>query len=127
MFSAKDNKGDQFATVQRSDLTGVGPTRDPTVSLAINAPVSLTSEAHITQGREGARFFAGFRSDPFFFDLVGFLGGLKFTGADFLADKNTFNVTQPADQRNMLSGGVTDDRPDTCVSIRTGAPSIVRG
>ena len=92
VFSPKDSKGEQFATVQRTDLTGVGPTRDTTVSLAINAPVSLTSEAHITQGREGAQFFAGFRSDPFFFDLVGFLGGLKFTGADFFADKNVFGI-----------------------------------
>jgi len=92
VFTAKNDKGEQFATVQRTDLTGVGPTRDPTVSLAINAPVSLTSEAHITRGREGTQFFAGFRSDPFFFDLLGFLGGLKFTGADFFADKNVFGI-----------------------------------
>src|SRR2546425_3579344 len=92
VFTPKNASGEQFATVQRTDLTGVGPTRDPTVSLAINAPVSLTAEAYITQGREGARFFAGFRSDPFFFDLLGFLNGLKFTGADFFADKNVFGI-----------------------------------
>ena len=38
------------------------------------------------------RFFAGFRSDPFFFDLLGFLNGFKFTGKDFFIDKNVFGI-----------------------------------
>ncbi len=38
------------------------------------------------------RFFAGIRSDPFFFDLLGFLNGLKFTGSDFFIDKNVFGM-----------------------------------
>ena len=38
------------------------------------------------------RFFAGFRSDPFFFDLLGFLNGLTFTGSDFFIDKNVFGI-----------------------------------
>src|SRR5437660_1769381 len=92
LFTAKNDRGEQFATVLRTDLAGVGPTHDTTVSLVTNAPVSLTSEAHITQGHEGAQFFAGFRSDPFFFDLLGFLNGLKFTGSDFFIDKNVFGI-----------------------------------
>src|SRR5438309_9133247 len=47
VFTAKDAAGEQFATVLRTDLGGVGPTRDRTVSLAVNASVSLTPEAHI--------------------------------------------------------------------------------
>ncbi len=96
LFSAKNDHGEQFANVLRTDLAftsqGGRPTREATVSLATNAPVSLTSEAHVTQGHEGARFFAGLRSDPFFFDLLGFLNGLKFTGADFFSDKNVFGI-----------------------------------
>lgn len=91
-FTAKNDRGDQFATVLRTDLANVGPTKDPTVALVTNAPVSLTPEAHITHGHENTRFYAGFRSDPFFFDLMGFLNGLKFTGADFFSDKNVFGI-----------------------------------
>ncbi len=32
------------------------------------------------------------RSDPFFFDLLGFLAGFKFTGSDFFIDKNVFSM-----------------------------------
>jgi hypothetical protein len=91
-FTPKNDRGEQFATVLRTDLAMVGPTKDATISLVSNAPVSLTSEAHVTQGHQDTRFFAGFRSDPFFFDLVGFLHGLDFTGSDFFADKNVFSI-----------------------------------
>src|SRR5437660_12357332 len=57
LFTAKNDTGDQFATVLRTDLAGVGPTRDPTISLVTNAPVSLASEAHITHGPDGAQSF----------------------------------------------------------------------
>src|SRR5438128_8868501 len=60
LFTAKNDLGEQFATVLRTDLTFTvpdgRPTREATVSLATNAPVSLTSEAHVTQGHEGAQF-----------------------------------------------------------------------
>jgi len=105
-FTAKDSNGDQFASAVRTDLTGKVngvPTKDVTVSLVNNAPVSLTPEAHITQGHEGTQFFAGIRSDPFFFDLAGFLHGLQFTGADFFADKNVFGIV--LDIPNFLLGG----------------------
>src|SRR5262249_44759755 len=38
------------------------------------------------------RFFAGIRSDPFFFDLLGFIDGFNFTFGDFFADKNVFSI-----------------------------------
>jgi hypothetical protein len=92
-FTPRSDVGEQFATALRTDLTNTGHTgHEATVSLATNAPVSLTSEAHITKGHEDAQFFAGFRSDPFFFDLMGFLNGLKFTGADFFSDKNVYAI-----------------------------------
>jgi uncharacterized protein DUF4331 len=119
-FSAKTSKGDQFATVLRMDLAQVGPTRDATVSLITDAPVSLTPEAHVFQGHEGTQFYAGFRSDPFFFDLVGFLNGLKFTGADFFADKNVFSIA--VDIPSQLLGS----NPKVGIWARTLVPSTLQ-
>src|SRR5947199_10643546 len=42
VFTARNAAGEQFASVTRTDLAGVGPTKDRTVSLAVDAPVSLT-------------------------------------------------------------------------------------
>ena len=55
------------------------------------APVSFDSSTLITTNGD-FKFFAGKRSDPFFFDLLGFLNGFKFTGADFFVDKNVFGM-----------------------------------
>jgi hypothetical protein len=38
------------------------------------------------------RFFAGWRSDPFFFDRRGAVNNLQFTGDDFFADKNACSI-----------------------------------
>jgi hypothetical protein len=40
----------------------------------------------------GYRFFAGWRSDPFFFDTRGALNNLQFTGDDFFADKDVCSI-----------------------------------
>lgn len=55
------------------------------------APASFGSQANITTRGE-YRFFAGIRSDPFFFDLLGFIDGFNFTFGDFFADKNVFSI-----------------------------------
>jgi hypothetical protein len=120
LFTARNGQGQQFATALRTDLAGVGPTREATISLAVNAPVSLTPDAHITKGHEGARFFAGFRSDPFFFDLVGFLHGLNFTGSDFFIDKNVFGIV--LDIPNRLLG----PNPKVGIWTRTLVPMMLQ-
>lgn len=56
-----------------------------------NAPVAFDPTRTVTS-MNGYNFYAGIRSDPFFFDLMGFLNGLKFTGADFFIDKNVFGI-----------------------------------
>ena len=56
-----------------------------------NAPVSRGRDAFVSEGR-GLRFFAGWRSDPFFFDVLGALDGLRFTGDDFFADKDICSI-----------------------------------
>ncbi|OLC26842.1 MAG: hypothetical protein AUJ02_09525 [Chloroflexi bacterium 13_1_40CM_3_65_12] len=95
-FSRKE-RGRQFARVSRAQIDG--ELEDGHVheefeieELVEHAPVSFDSRARITKGEDDVRFFAGIRSDPFFFDLLGFLNGLKFTGSDFFIDKNVFSV-----------------------------------
>src|SRR5581483_6087524 len=55
------------------------------------APVSTGREARVTEAGD-YRFFAGWRSDPFFFDAEGALNDLQFTGQDFFADKNVCSI-----------------------------------
>jgi hypothetical protein len=55
------------------------------------APVSTGRNARVTEaGRY--RFFAGWRSDPFFFDTRGALNDLQFTGDDFFIDKDVCSI-----------------------------------
>jgi len=54
------------------------------------APVSLGQEAVITQA-DGYRLFAGWRSDPFFFDPIGALNNFHF-GQDFFVDKDVCSI-----------------------------------
>jgi len=93
-FSPK--QGDQqFATVTRAELDGKvedGHLYGDEKTLVEDAPVSFGAEAIVTKGREDVSFFAGLRSDPFFFDLAGFLAGFKFTGSDFFANLNVFGI-----------------------------------
>jgi hypothetical protein len=56
-----------------------------------NVPVAFGEEATIADAGE-YRFFAGIRSDPFFFDLEGMKNGMQFTGADTFMDKNVFSI-----------------------------------
>ena len=55
------------------------------------APVSMGLNPCVTEAG-GYRFFAGWRSDPFFFDTKGALNNLQFTGEDFFADKDVCSI-----------------------------------
>ena len=81
--------GQQWATVRRVN-GGDADANDGEVIIK-HAPVSFDSKARITKAGQ-YKFFAGIRSDPFFFDLVGFLHNFKFTGSDFFIDKNVFGI-----------------------------------
>jgi hypothetical protein len=50
------------------------------------AAVSTGRKARVAEAG-GYRIFAGWRSDPFFFDVQGILNDFRFTGDDFFADK----------------------------------------
>jgi hypothetical protein len=83
--------GAQTATVHRATGALAAGTNDGGPAIIAGAPVSFGAEAQITD-QNGYRFFAGLRSDPFFFDLLGFLQGLSFTGSDFFAGLNVFGI-----------------------------------
>jgi len=65
----------------------------PTMAAVIidGALVSIGHEARITQAGD-TRFFAGWRSDPFFCDVEGAKNNLQFTGDDFFADKDVCSI-----------------------------------
>ncbi len=57
-----------------------------------DAPVSFGASPIVTENGP-FKFFAGIRSDPFFFDLAGFLrGDFSFDGTDFFANLNVFGI-----------------------------------
>ena len=55
------------------------------------APVSTGREARVTAAGD-YRFFAGWRSEPFFFDTQGALNDLQFTGTDFFAEADVCSI-----------------------------------
>ena len=62
--------GVQTATLRRVDGPDAAGTTDGGALIVTDAPVSLGHDARITE-QSGHRFFAGWRSDPFFFDPLG--------------------------------------------------------
>lgn len=56
-----------------------------------SAPVSMALEPRVTEAG-GYCLFAGWRSDPFFFDTLGALNNLQFTGADFFTGKDVCSI-----------------------------------
>jgi hypothetical protein len=83
--------GSQTATLSRVDGAQAAGTADGGQVILAGAPVSMGLDARITEAG-GYRFFAGWRSDPFFFDVQGMLNNQHFTGADFFADKNVCSI-----------------------------------
>ena len=83
--------GPQTATVRRVEGAQAAESGDSGQVMIEAAPVSTGRDARVTEaGRY--RFFAGWRSDPFFFDTRGALNNLQFTGEDFFADKDVCSI-----------------------------------
>jgi hypothetical protein len=83
--------GTQTATLRRVEGAEAAGSGDGGQVIVEGAPVSLDQEPQITEARDH-RFFAGWRSDPFFFDPLGAMNNLQFTGSDFLADKDVCSI-----------------------------------
>jgi len=89
-FSAFEG-GAQTAIVRRIDGLQANGTDDGGRTIIDGAPVSTGLEVKITEAGE-IRFFAGWRSDPFFCDVEGAKNNLRFTGDDFFADKDVCSI-----------------------------------
>src|SRR5512136_513177 len=89
-FSAFEG-GTQTATLRRVEGAQAAETGDGGQAIVERAPVSTDREARVTEAGD-YRFFAGWRSDPFFFDVQGALNNLQFTGDDFFADKDVCSI-----------------------------------
>jgi hypothetical protein len=89
-FSSSED-GAQTATVRRVEGAQAAETGDGGQVIIEAAPVSTGRHARVTEAG-GYRFFAGWRSDPFFFDTRGALNDLRFTGDDFFIDKDVCGI-----------------------------------
>jgi len=81
----------QTATVRRNQGKRAGGVGDDGEVLVEEAPVSVGREALMTKSGD-YRFFFGWRSDPFFFDVNGNFSHMQFTGDDFFKDKNACSI-----------------------------------
>jgi hypothetical protein len=89
-FSAFE-RGAQTATLRRFDGPQAAGTGDGGRVIVDGAPVSIEREARVTEAGD-TRFFAGWRSDPFFCDVEGAKNNLQVTGDDFFADKDVCSI-----------------------------------
>jgi hypothetical protein len=122
--------GPQTAMVHRVTSPAAAGANDGGPVILNQAPVTLarTSNPAITEA-DGYRFFAGIRSDPFFFDLAAFLGlpphthALDFTnpGSDFFADKNVFSIVLSAPKAQLLGDRPTVGYWARCLVLENGA------
>src|SRR5258706_10531088 len=83
--------GAHTATLYRVDGAQAAATGDGGLAIVEGAPVSTGPVARVTDAGD-YRFFAGWRSDPFFCDVEGAKNNLQFTGDDFFADKNVCSI-----------------------------------
>jgi len=83
--------GAQTATLRRIDGRQAASNGDGGQIIVERAPVSTGREAKVTEAGD-YRFFAGWRSDPFFCDVEGAKNNLQFTGDDFFADKDVCSI-----------------------------------
>jgi Domain of unknown function (DUF4331) len=132
-FSPKRD-GKQYAKVERTERQpgeqdGDGHQHGPEDNNVIidHAPVSFGSNAVVTRGNgdhDDYLFYAGFRSDPFFFDLVAFLNKFAFhnPGSDFFIDKNVFGIALEVPNRGGLG-----ENPKVGYWARTLIPSTSGG
>jgi Domain of unknown function (DUF4331) len=87
--SSKD--GAQTATLSRVEGEQAAGIGEGGQIILQEAPVSTGREAKVTEAGD-YRFFAGWRSDPFFFDTEGAINDLHFTGTDFFIDKDVCSI-----------------------------------
>ena len=103
-FSASED-GSQNATLRRVEGAQAAGTGDGGQIIVASAKVSTGRDARVTEAGEYC-FFAGWRSDPFFFDLQGMTNNQQFTGNDFIADKDVCGVVLEVPNSDLGTKGV---------------------
>jgi hypothetical protein len=83
--------GAQTATLRRVEGAQAAGTGDDGQIIVEGTPVSTGTGTRVAEGGDH-RFFAGWRSDPFFFDVNGALNNLQFTGDDYFADLDVCSI-----------------------------------
>jgi hypothetical protein len=83
--------GTQTATLRRVEGAQAAGTGDDGLVIVEGVPVSTGKETRVAEAGDH-RFFAGWRSDPFFFDVNGALNNLQFTGDDFFAAADVCSI-----------------------------------
>jgi len=88
---ASSEHGQQTATVRRIQGARAAGFGDDGEVVVQEARVSIGREALVTEVGD-FRFFFGWRSDSFFFDVNGNFNHMQFTGDDFFKDKNVCSI-----------------------------------
>jgi hypothetical protein len=97
--------GAQVASLRRVEGTEAAGTGEGGQLILDHAPVSIGPDALVTASGD-YRFFAGWRSDPFFFDTQGALNNLQFTGQDFFADADVCSIVLEVPNSALGSGKI---------------------
>jgi hypothetical protein len=103
MRFTSDENGAQTATLRRVEGKQALGTGDDGQTIIEGAPVSTARKAYVTESGD-YRFFAGWRSDPFFFDTMGALNNVHFTGDDFFTDKDVCSIVLEVPNSALGSG-----------------------
>jgi hypothetical protein len=89
IMSSKD--GAQAATLRRVEGAQAAGAGDDGQIIFEGVPVSTGLETRVAEAG-GHRFFIGWRSDPFFFDVNGALNNLQFTGDDYFVNADVCSI-----------------------------------
>ena len=103
-FSSSEG-GEQTAIVRRVDGEQAAGTGDDGQTIIEGALVSTGRDSHLSEAGD-YRFFAGWRSEPFFFDTLGALNNLQFAGDDFFADKDVCSIVLEVPNSALGSGKI---------------------
>jgi hypothetical protein len=101
-FSNSGN-GEMKATVIRAEGPEVARKGEEGKVIYQGLPVSMGLETNVTMAGS-YRLFAGWRSDPFFFDVEGVLNKMQFTGTDWFSDKDVCSVALEVPLRELGRG-----------------------
>ena len=97
--------GAQTASVRRVEGVQAAGTGDEGESIIDAAPVCMGRDAHVTEAGD-YRFFAGWRSDSFFFDTMGALNNMQFTGHDFFTEADVCSVVLEVSNSALGTGKI---------------------